>query len=1072
MIDTGSNKNYCNCQLAAGSVPLAKPLVVNTAGGKIEVNSKIVGKFFNTYGLSDSITFYVLPGLTTFSGIIGDDSLKDLGAIVNRKENILQIRDSIRIPIKSKISPSLNYILDDAVPKSTKHRIDEIIKKYKRLFEPLDDSQAAATNVTAEIRTTTSDPIYTKSYPYPAAMREEVSRQIKELLSEGIIRPSRSPYNSPIWVVPKKPKPNGEKQYRLVVDYKRLNAVTVADKYPIPDINYTLACLGDAKFFTTIDLTSGFHQIRMKPSDIPKTAFSTMNGKYEFLRLPFGLKNAPAIFQRMIDDVLKEYIGKICYVYIDDIIVFGQSEEQTLENIELIFRKLDEANLKVNIEKTHFMQTEVEFLGYIVSSDGIKTDPKKVKAVKELQPPLNLKELKGFLGMTGYYRCFVKDYAKVAKPLTDLTRGENAQVKASQSRKVPVKLDEKALIAFQRLKEMLTTADVLQFPDFDKPFNLTTDASNYALGAVLSQGEIGRDKPIAYISRVLDKAEENYAANEKEMLAIVWSLDTLRNYLYGAKKVKIFTDHQPLTFALGNRNFNAKLKRWKARIEEYNHELFYRPGRTNFVADALSRLKTNLNYTSDASTISAEEGDSQATRTATEIGENDSNRTETASETREDDRISIVSTAHSASQDASDLIPHMEVPINVFRNQIIIKNGPELQSNEEPHKHFHRSYFSSRDWNYEKLLDVLKKTLQPNIINGIKAPEQYLPIIQNLYVDHFSRYKIRIAQKVVSDVSQENQQYEIIAKEHCRAHRNAKENKMQILEEYYFPHMFSLIKKYVVNCHICNTNKYDRNPPKPQLQETPCPSMPCEILHMDIMEIQNEKFISVIDKFSKFAKLFHITERSVINIREKLVKILHYFTAPKILVTDNESSFISPLIKDFLEGLGIKLYLTPSQRSEVNGQVERLHSTLIEIYRCLKTENPELNVQELVYVTVDRYNSTIHSVTGKRPRDVFFNRSGASDFGKLLEARSRINKDLRMLIKKNIKDRNNRINRARFSPKKFKRGDVVYVKIKTIKPKNKAVYRKEIVEKDNKVTICTISGKRIHKANIKNLKKL
>lgn len=1066
MIDTGSNKNYCNYQLSAGSIPLAEPLVVNTAGGKIKVNKKIVGKFFNNYGISDSITFYVLPGLNTFSGIIGDDSLKDLGAVVNRKENILQIKDSINIPIKSKISACLNYILDESIARDTKYKIDEIIKKYKRLFEPLDDSQAAATNVMAEIRTTTPDPVYAKSYPYPAAMREEVDRQINELLSEGIIRPSKSPYNSPIWVVPKKPKPNGEKQHRLVVDYKRLNAVTVSDKYPIPDINFTLASLGNAKFFTTIDLTSGFHQIRMSPSDVPKTAFSTMNGKYEFLRLPFGLKNAPAIFQRMIDDVLKEYIGKICYVYIDDIIVFGPNEEETLENIETIFGRLDEANLKVNIEKTHFMQTEVEFLGYVVSADGIKTDPKKVKAVQELQPPTNLKELKGFLGMAGFYRCFIKDYAKVAKPLTDLTRGENAQVKASQSRKVPVHLDKKALVAFQRLKELLTSAEILQFPDFNAPFNLTTDASNYALGAVLSQGEVGRDRPIAYISRVLDKTEENYAANEKEMLAIVWALDTLRNYLYGARKIKIFTDHQPLTFALGNRNFNAKLKRWKARIEEYNHELFYKPGRTNFVADALSRLKTNLNYTSDGSTITASEGDSQATQTATEI-----DATQTASETRDDDKISIISTAHSASQDASDLIPHMEVPLNVFRRQIIIKNGPELQLSEEPHKHFFRNYFSSPDWNYEKLLDIFKRTLQPNIVNGIKAPEYCLPIIQNLYVDHFSKYKIRIAQKIVSDVSSENRQYEIIDREHRRAHRNARENKMQILDEYYFPHMFALIRRYVANCDICNTNKYDRNPPKPQLQETPLPSMPCEILHIDIMEIQNEKFVSVIDKFSKFAKLFHISDRSVLNIREKLVKILHYFTAPKILVTDNESSFISPLIKDFLERLGVKLYLTPSQRSEVNGQVERLHSTLIEMYRCLRAENAELSVKELIYVAVDRYNSTIHSVTGKRPRDIFFNRNSIPDFDKLLKARSKINRDLRGLIRKNVKERSNRINRKRLSPRKFKRGDVVYVKIKNIKPKNKAVYRKEIVEKDNKVTICTLSGKRIHKANIKNLKK-
>lgn len=693
---------------------------------------------------------------------------------------------------------------------------------------------------------------------------------------------------------------------------------------------------------------------------------------------------------------------------------------------------------------------------YLVSAEGIKPDPKKVNAIENLLPPSNLKELKGFLGMTSYYRRFIKDYAKVAKPLTNLTRGENAQVKASQSKKVPIELQGETLLAFQKLKTLLTTADILAFPDFEKPFNLTTDASNYAIGAVLSQGEIGKDKPIAYISRSLNKTEEGYATNEKEMLAIVWALDNLRNYLYGAKKIKIYTDHQPLTYALGNRNFNAKLKRWKARIEEYNHELIYKPGRSNFVADALSRLKTSVNHISDASTETASEGDSQVTKTASEIGD--------------DDVESTGSTVHSAIQDASDLIPHVEVPINVFKNQIIIRIGPELESCEIPHKHFQRHYASSPNWDSEKLKDLLKRTLNPKVVNGIKAPEAHLMTLQNLYLEHFSGYKIRIAQRKVRDIGSENLQFEIIQKEHRRAHRNARENKKQILEEYYFPCMYAIIKKLVARCDICNANKYDRNPTKPSLQKTPTPTMPCEILHMDIMEIQNNKFLSVLDKFSKFVKLFHITDRSVLNIREKLVKILHYFTAPKVVVMDNETSFLSPLIKDFIETLGIKIYLTPSHRSEVNGQVERVHSTLLEIYRCLRAESQEPSVQELMYISVDRYNNTIHSVTGKKPCEVFFNRTKTSDFDQLLEARSKINKDLRDLIRKNIKDRNRRMNRKRSSPKKFKKGDTIFVRVKNVQAKDKPVFRKETVEKDNRVTIRTTSGKRIHKAHIKNLK--
>ena len=251
----------------------------------------------------------------------------------------------------------------------------------------------------------------------------------------------------------------------MVIDFKRLNARTVSDTYPIPDINNTLASLGDARYFTTLDLTSGFHQIAMNEKDIPKTAFSTMNGKFEFLRLPFGLKNAPAIFQRMIDDVLKELIGKVW-------------------DIETVFLKLHEAGLKVNLEKTHFLDTSVEFLGFLVTSDGILPNPNKVKAIDSILPPTTLKELKSFLGMTSYYRRFIQDYAKIAKPLTNMTRGEFSQVRANQSKKVPVQLDDEGLKAFNILKSLLTSAEVLAFPDFNEPFNLTTDASDYAIGAV------------------------------------------------------------------------------------------------------------------------------------------------------------------------------------------------------------------------------------------------------------------------------------------------------------------------------------------------------------------------------------------------------------------------------------------------------------------------------------------------------------------------------------------------------------------------------------------------------------
>lgn len=251
----------------------------------------------------------------------------------------------------------------------------------------------------------------------------------------------------------------------------------------------------------------------------------------------------------MINDVLREYMGKICYVYIDDIIVFSEDYDSHWINIRAVFDKLKQAKLQVNLEKSRFLSTHVEFLGYVVTGDSIKADEKKVNTVIKMKPPTNVKELKSFLGMTSYYRKFIRDYAKVGKPLTNLTRGEFSRIKSSQSKKVPIELDEQALQAFNDLKAILASCEVFVFPDFSKPFHFTTDASNNAIGAVLSQVDQGKDRPIACISRSLNRSEE--ATNEKEMLAIVWALDNLRSYLYGAGSVKIYIDHQPLTFALG-----------------------------------------------------------------------------------------------------------------------------------------------------------------------------------------------------------------------------------------------------------------------------------------------------------------------------------------------------------------------------------------------------------------------------------------------------------------------------------------------------------------------------------------
>lgn len=298
-----------------------------------------------------------------------------------------------------------------------------------------------------------------------------------------------------------------------------------------------LANLANATYFTTLDLKSGYHQITLAERDREQTSFSVNGGKYEFCRLPFGLKNAGSIFQRAIDDVLHEQIDKSCYVYVDDVIIFSKTEDDHIKLVDWVLKTLHNANMRVAQEKSHFFKLSVEYLGFIVTKDGTKTDPEKVRALQEYAEPTTLFDTRSFLGLASCYRCFVKDFAAIARPLTDILKGENGTVSKYKSKKIPIVLNDNQRHAFEKLRNILSSEDVmllmLGYPDYKKPFDLTTDASAYGIGAVLSLG----GRPITMISRILKDRERNYATKERELLAIVWALGKLRHYLYGVSEI-------------------------------------------------------------------------------------------------------------------------------------------------------------------------------------------------------------------------------------------------------------------------------------------------------------------------------------------------------------------------------------------------------------------------------------------------------------------------------------------------------------------------------------------------------
>lgn len=610
LIDSGSTHNFIEpgvVKLSGYKVEATPNLQVTVADGT-KLCSKAVCKAFRweMQGLAFSTEVRVLP-IGGCDMVLGIQWLSTLGPILWDFRNLkmefqlqgqsvcLQGDDQIKV---EQVTPKqmsrtiqqshhgviaqLSCMTMDGEDLEVPFDIQEILHEYDDLFKEPKSLPPQRECDHQIILKEGTEPVHVRPYRYPYIQKNEIENIVKEMLDSGIIRPSMSPFSSPVLLVRKK-----DNTWRMCVDYREINKHTVKDKYPIPIIDELLDELCGAKVFSKLDLRAGYHQIRVNPRDIEKTAFQTHEGHYEFLVMPFGLTNAPSTFQSLMNTIFKPFLRKFILVFFDDILIYSPTWSEHLKHLTAALSILRSHHLFVKKSKCAFGQASLEYLGHIISDKGVLADPIKLESMLKWLRPNSLKALRGFLGLTGYYRRFIKDYGKISLPLTRLLK------------KDAFGWDELAENAFQQLKVAITSPPVLALPDYTKEFVIECDASGVGIGAVLMQ----QGHPIAFLSKALAPKHLGLSAYEKELLALVYAVQKWGHYLMGNHFI-IRTDHLSLKYLLDQKITTLMQQKWLTKLLGYDYEIIHKSGYENRVADALSRQElANSTHLAAISTV-------------------------------------------------------------------------------------------------------------------------------------------------------------------------------------------------------------------------------------------------------------------------------------------------------------------------------------------------------------------------------------------------------------------------------------------------------------------------------------
>lgn len=530
---------------------------------------QVIGSIMCPLQLQDQVKVFevlVVPSLPHLL-ILGMDFWRRMGIIPDMFSGEWSFRKETPVPQLSSLTAMENLSAEQ------RRQLDQLLDTAFAVT----GNRLGCTHLVEHIITTNHPPIRKRHYPLSRPVQEAVNQELDEMLRNGVVEPSSSPWAFPIILLRKK-----DGGYRFVVDFRELNKVTERDAYPLPLVSATLDKLRNARFLSTIDIKSAYWQIPLAQKSRPLTAFIVPNrGLFQFCRMPMGLHNAPATWQRFIDRLFLDLEQNVL-VYLDDVIICTNSFEEHLRLLKEVLDRLGNAGLTVNREKCHFCKSQLKYLGYVVGEDGLMVDPAKVEAILNIPRPNKVGDVRRLIGLASWYRRFISNFATLTAPLCELLR-KNVKFNWTQACEA----------AFVSLKEHLVSAPILTCPDFDKPFVLQTDASDYGLGAVLSQNTDEGEKVICYLSRSLTKSERVFSSTEKECLAVIHAIEKLKPYLLGTK-FTVITDHYSLKWLNNIKDPVGRIARWAVRLQQYDFDIIHRKGKEHAVPDALSRAVPRL----------------------------------------------------------------------------------------------------------------------------------------------------------------------------------------------------------------------------------------------------------------------------------------------------------------------------------------------------------------------------------------------------------------------------------------------------------------------------------------------